>query len=71
MVFLEKIFGKRSSSVDNDIVSYEKTELEKLLLRRIVELRVDEAVVIEFICVMHSVVGCLNAVSDGDFAFLF
>lgn len=47
MVFLEKIFGKRSSSVDNDIVSYEKTELEKLLLRRIVELRVDEAVVIE------------------------
>ena len=25
---------------------------------------VDEAVVIEFICVMHSVVGCLNAVSD-------
>lgn len=47
MVFLEKIFGKRSSLVDNDIVSYEKTELEKLLLRRIVELRVDEAVVIE------------------------
>ncbi|WP_405350662.1 hypothetical protein [Ruminobacter amylophilus] len=46
MVFLEKIFGKRSSSVDNGL-GYEKTELEKLLLRRIVELRVDEAVVVE------------------------
>lgn len=46
MVFLEKIFGKRSPSVDNDF-GYEKTELEKLLLRRILELRVDEAIVIE------------------------